>query len=60
MRVSMKWLKLAVLASAVWLTGCGTINTISKLESGAGAEASRMWDRWIEGNGDIALSLIHI
>lgn len=56
MRVSTKWLKLAVLASAVWLTGCGTINTISKLESGAGAEASRMWDRWIEGNGDIAIA----
>lgn len=37
-------------------TGCGTISTIGKLESGAGAEASRMWDRWIEGDGDIAIA----
>lgn len=40
----------------VSLTGCGTIGTLSKLENGAGAEASRMWDRWIEGNGDIAVA----
>lgn len=37
-------------------TGCGTISTMGKLESGAGGEASRMWDRWIEGNGDIAIA----
>ena len=38
-------------------TGCGTISTLGKLEKGAGSEASRMWDRWIEGNGDIATAL---
>lgn len=43
-------------AALVSLTGCGTIGTLSKLENGAGAEASRMWDRWIEGNGDIAVA----
>ena len=46
---------LAIFA-AVALTGCGTITTIGKLEDGAGTEASRMWDRWIEGNGDIAVA----
>ena len=53
-------LKTATLATALtatlMLTGCGTISTMAKLESGAGAEASRMWDRWVEGNGDIAIA----
>ena len=56
MRTSFTWLKWAVLASSIWLTGCGTISTLGKLESGAGAEASRMWDRWVEGEGDIAVA----
>lgn len=46
----------AVLAGAALLSGCGTLSTIGKLEDGAGAEASRMWGRWIEGNGDIAVA----
>lgn len=46
----------ATLASAALLTGCGTISTMGKLEDGAGAEASRMWDRWVQGNGDIAIA----
>ncbi|MFN3612510.1 DUF302 domain-containing protein [Tepidimonas sp.] len=37
-------------------TGCGTVATIGKLEDGAGAEAMKMWDRWIEGGGDIAVA----
>ncbi|MFM1949116.1 MAG: hypothetical protein RL706_1137 [Pseudomonadota bacterium] len=53
-------LKQATLAAAVtatlMLTGCGTISTMTKLESGAGAEASRMWDRWVEAEGDIAVA----
>lgn len=44
------------LLAAVFLTGCGTISTIGKLESGAGAEASTMWDRWIAADGDIAVA----
>lgn len=44
------------LLAAVFLTGCGTISTVGKLEDGAGAEASRMWDRWIEAEGDIAVA----
>jgi uncharacterized protein (DUF302 family) len=56
MRKSWTWVKWGVLASSVWLTGCGTVSTMGKLESGAGAEAGRMWDRWIEGHGDIAIA----
>ena len=37
-------------------TGCGTISTLGKLENGAGSEASRMWDRWVEADGDIAVA----
>ena len=56
MRKSFTWMKWAVLASSIWLTGCGTISTMGKLETGAAAEASRMWDRWVEGEGDIAIA----
>jgi uncharacterized protein (DUF302 family) len=47
---------LALTITLLAATGCGTISTIGKLEDGAGAEASRMWDRWIEGEGDIAIA----
>lgn len=49
-------LVVGLLVSSVLATGCGTLNTISKLEDGAGAEAMVMWDRWIEGGGDIAVA----
>ena len=49
-------LGLALVATLLAATGCGTISTMGKLEDGAGAEASRMWDRWIEGDGDIAVA----
>ena len=56
----MSYLKRASLAVALvatlLATGCGSIATIGKLEDGAGAEASRMWDRWVEGEGDIAVA----
>ena len=45
------------LLCALWLTtGCGTVSTLGKLEDGAGREAGRMWDRWVEGQGDIAVT----
>jgi len=47
---------LSLLAAAALITGCGTIATIGKLEDGAGEEAGKMWDRWIEGEGDIAVA----
>lgn len=49
-------LGLALAATVLATTGCGSLATISKLEDGAGAEASRMWDRWVEGGGDIAIA----
>jgi uncharacterized protein (DUF302 family) len=48
-----KWLPLLV---AVFLTGCGTISTMGKLEEGAGTEANKMWDRWVDSGGDIAVA----
>jgi hypothetical protein len=44
------------LVMAVFLTGCCTVSTLGKLENGAGAEASKMWDRWAEADGDIAVA----
>jgi uncharacterized protein (DUF302 family) len=43
-----------VLLFCLALCGCGTLRTAGKLEDGAGAEAARLWDRWIESGGDIA------
>ena len=51
-----KLLQLLPLLALALLTGCGTIGTLSKLEDGAGAEASKMWDRWVDANGDIAVA----
>lgn len=45
---------LVLLLLAACLCGCGTLRTASKLEDGAGAEANRLWDRWIDAGGDIA------
>jgi uncharacterized protein (DUF302 family) len=53
-KIGLKWLAIGLCAA--WLTGCGTVSTIGKLEDGAAGEAGRMWDRWIEGNGDIAVA----
>ena len=54
LKLALRWLTLVSLAA--WLSGCGTVSTLGKLEDGAAQEASRMWDRWIEGNGDIAVA----
>ncbi len=57
MRTMKRWMgALLVGVAALGLGGCGTVNTISKLEDGAGGEAMRMWDRWVEGGGDIAIA----
>lgn len=47
-------LTVALLGAA--LTGCGTIATMGKLEEGAAGEAGRMWDRWVDSGGDIAVA----
>jgi uncharacterized protein (DUF302 family) len=57
MRFGLKQATLAAaMTASLMLTGCGTISTMTKLESGAGTEASRMWDRWVEADGDIAVA----
>lgn len=43
-------------ALALSLGACGTMQAVGNLEDGAGAEASKMWDRWVESNGDIAVA----
>jgi len=48
---------LLLCAACTALTGCGTLSTAAKLEDGAGAEAGRLWDRWIEKKGDIAATV---
>jgi uncharacterized protein (DUF302 family) len=49
----LKWLPLL---AVMFLTGCGTISTLGKLEDGAGTEAGKMWDRWVDSGGDIAVA----
>lgn len=44
------------LVAGLSLSGCATLSTLGKLEDGAGTEAAKMWDRWIEGEGDIAVA----
>ena len=56
MRILTNYLKCLPLLAAVFLTGCGTISTLGKLEDGAGAEAGKMWDRWVDSGGDIAVA----
>ena len=60
MKFTRRTVRLSLIATAIaatsLLSGCGTISTMGKLEDGAGAEASRMWDRWIQGDGDIAIA----
>lgn len=56
MKITLITLKLLPVLALALLTGCGTISTMGKLESGAGAEAMTMWDRWIEADGDIAVA----
>jgi len=46
----------ALAALAASLSGCGTVATLGKLEDGAGAEAGKMWDRWVASGGDIAVA----
>jgi hypothetical protein len=41
---------------AVVLAGCGTMRAVGNLEDGAGTEAGKMWDRWVQSNGDIAVA----
>jgi len=46
----------AAFAVALTLGGCGTFRAMGNLEDGAAAEAGKMWDRWVESQGDIAVA----
>lgn len=56
MRILKQATLVAALAATLLASGCSTVATIGKLEDGAGAEANRMWDRWVDGGGDIAVA----
>jgi uncharacterized protein (DUF302 family) len=57
-RRALRLLALSALVATVLpaLEGCGTLRAMSNLEDGAGTEAGRMWDRWVESGGDIAVA----
>jgi uncharacterized protein (DUF302 family) len=48
-------MKLTVIFS-MCLSGCGTINAMNNLAEGAGSESMKMWDRWVDSQGDIAVA----
>ncbi|MGB9149440.1 MAG: DUF302 domain-containing protein [Burkholderiales bacterium] len=54
----MKYSKQFVMAFMIigTLSGCGTMRAIGNLEEGAGTESMKMWDRWVESKGDIAVA----
>ena len=45
-----------VVGLALSTSGCGTLRAAANLEQGAGAEAVRMWSRWVDSEGDIAVA----
>ncbi len=45
-----------VVGLALGTSGCGTLRAAANLEQGAGAEAVRMWSRWVDSEGDIAVA----
>jgi len=47
---------LAVAGCGLLLSACGTIGAMNNLADGAGAESMKMWDRWVESKGDIAVA----
>lgn len=44
------------IASLLVLEGCGTVRAMHNTEDGTGAEAMRIWNRWVESEGDIAVA----
>lgn len=53
-RVIKRWAGLTLMAAI--LSGCGTMSAMNNLADGAGPEAMKMWDRWVESKGDIAVA----
>ncbi|MFZ6800118.1 DUF302 domain-containing protein [Undibacterium sp. Di24W] len=49
-------LSILSLATIALLSGCGTISAVNNLAEGAGSESMKMWDRWVDSKGDIAVA----
>jgi uncharacterized protein (DUF302 family) len=52
-KISLSFLNLATIAL---LSGCGTISAVNNLAEGAGSESMKMWGRWVDSKGDIAVA----
>jgi len=47
---------MAVAGLGLLLAGCGTMGAMNNLADGAGSESMKMWDRWVDSKGDIAVA----
>lgn len=56
MRSTRSFALLALTLLVALLGGCGSLQAVGNLEDGAGAEARRMWSRWVDSGGDIAVA----
>lgn len=56
MPIPARLLPLASFSLLLLLSGCGTIRALGNLEDGAGAQAGKVWDRWVDSGGDIAVA----
>jgi uncharacterized protein (DUF302 family) len=52
-KISLSFLNFATIAL---LSGCGTISAVNNLAEGAGSESMKMWGRWVDSKGDIAVA----
>lgn len=49
------WFRFSVLACCTaTLLGCGSVRTLARTEPGAGAQAGRVFSRWVDSGGDAA------
>lgn len=46
----------AALSVMLALSGCTTLGVVAHTEAGAGAEAGRMFSRWVDSDGDVAVA----
>ena len=57
MAITKRFIEILLLSGgAVLLSGCGTFSAMNNLADGAGTESMRMWDRWVDSKGDIAVA----
>lgn len=50
-------LRLLAALAPLLLAACGTLNAAAQAEQGAGAEFARLWGRWADSGGDIAVAV---